>query len=88
MATVGNIKAEVLLKIEGMEGTYSVGHLEIPVNISTDEKRPLHANVRADTSGVARSLERSVDGVSIMVDSARMAGVLRNPSNHYTKEGY
>ena len=88
MATVGHIKAEVLLKIEGMEDTYSVGHLEIPVNISTDEKRPLHANVRADTSGVARSLEKSVDGVSIMVDGARVAGVLRNPSNHYTKEGY
>ena len=28
MITVGNIKAEVLLKIEGMEGTYSVGHIE------------------------------------------------------------
>ena len=88
MATVGHIKAEVLLKIEGMEDTYSVGHLEIPVNISTDEKRPLHANVRADTSGVARSLEKSVDGVSIMVDGARVAGVLRNSSIHYTKEGY
>ena len=88
MATVGHIKAEVLLKIDGMEDTYSVGHLEIPVNISTDEKRPLHATMRADTSGVARDLERSVDGVSIKVDSARMAGVLRNPSNHYTKEGY
>ena len=88
MITVGNIKAEVLLKIEGMEGTYSVGHIEIPVNVSTDEKRPLRATTRADTSGVARSLERSVDGVSITVDSARMAGVLRNPSNHYNKEGY
>ena len=88
MATVGHIKAEVLLKIEGMEDTYSVGHIEIPVNISTDEKRPLHANVRADTSGVARSLERSVDGVSIMVDGARVAGVLRNSSIHYTKENY
>ena len=88
MATVGHIKAEVLLKIEGMEDTYSVGHLEIPVNISTDEKRPLHANVRADTSGVARSLEKSVDGVSIMVDGARVAGVLRNSSIHYTKENY
>ena len=88
MATVGHIKAEVLLKIDGMEDTYSVGHLEIPVNISTDEKRPLHANVRADTSGVARSLEKSVDGVSIMVDGARVAGVLRNGHIHYTKEGY
>lgn len=88
MATVGHIKAEVLLKIEGMEDTYSVGHLEIPVNISTDEKRPLHANVRADTSGVARSLEKSVDGVSITVDGARMAGVLRNSNIHYTKENY
>lgn len=74
MATVGNIKAELLLKIEGTEGTVSVGHLEIPVNVTTDEKRPLHANVRADTSGVARSLEKSVDG-------ARMAGVLRNFNN-------
>ena len=88
MITVGNIKAEVLLKIEGMEGTYSVGHIEIPVNVSTDEKRPLHANVRADTSGVARSLEKSVDGVSIMVDGARVAGVLRNSSIYYTKENY
>jgi len=88
MATVGHIKAEVLLKIEGMEDTYSVGHIEIPVNISTDEKKPLHANVRADTSGVARSLEKSVDGVSITVDGARMAGVLRNHSIHYTKENY
>ena len=88
MATVGHIKAEVLLKIDGMEGTYSVGHLEIPVNISTDEKRPLHANLRADTSGVARDLEKSVDGVSITVDGARMAGVLRNSNIHYTKEGY
>ena len=88
MATVGHIKAEVLLKIEGMEDTYSVGHLEIPLNISTDEKRPLHANVRADTSGVARSLEKSVDGVSITVDGARMAGVLRNSNIYYTKENY
>ena len=88
MTTVGHIKAEVLLKIDGMEDTYSVGHLEIPVNISTDDKRPMHANVRADTSGVARSLEKSVDGVSITVDGARMAGVLRNSNIHYTKEGY
>ena len=88
MATVGNIKAELLLKIEGMEGTYSVGHLEIPVNVTTDDKRPLHANVRADTSGVARSLEKSVDGVSITVDGARVAGVLRNGHIHYTKENY
>ena len=86
MATVGHIKAEVLLKFEGMEDTYSVGHLEIPVNISTDEKRPLHANVRADTSGVARSLEKSLDGVSITVDGKRMVGVLRNPNNYYTKK--
>ena len=88
MATVGHIKAEVLLKIEGMEDTYSVGRIEIPVNISTDEKKPLHANVRADTSGVARDLEKSVDGVSIMVDGTRTVGALRNLSNHYTKEGY
>ena len=88
MATVGHIKAEVLLKIEGMEDTYSVGHIEIPVNISTDEKRPLHANVRADTSGVARSLEKSVDGVSITVDGTRVAGVLSNGNIHYTKENY
>ena len=88
MATVGNIKAELLLKIEGTEGTVSVGHIEIPVNVSTDEKRPLHMNVRADTSGVARSLEKSVDGVSITVDGTRVAGVLRNGNIHYTKENY
>lgn len=86
MATVGHIKAEVLLKIDGMEDTYSLGHLEIPVNISTDEKRPLHANVRADTSGVARDLERSLDGASITFDGSKMAGLLRAHLNRYTKE--
>lgn len=86
MTTVGHIKAEVLLKIEGMEDTYSVGHIEIPVNISTNEKRPLHSNMRADTSGVARSLERSVDGVSITVNGERIARATRNLSNDNNKE--
>lgn len=85
MATVGHIKAEVLLKIEGMEDTYSVGHLEIPVNISTDEKRPLHMNVRADTSGVARGLVRQMEGASIMVDG-RTVGTVRNFNNTHIKE--
>ena len=58
MITVGNIKAEVLLKIEGMEGTYSVGHLEIPVNVSTDEERPGHLSVRADTSELPDTIRR------------------------------
>jgi len=61
MITVGNIKAEVLLKIDGMEGTYSVGHIEIPVNVSTDEKRPGQLNVRADTSKVSDTIRRSMD---------------------------
>ena len=60
MITVGNIKAEVLLKIEGMEGTYSVGHIEIPVNISTDEKRPGQINLRADTSELPDALRRNM----------------------------
>ena len=58
MPTVGHIKAEVLLKIEGMEDTYSVGHLEIPVNVTTDDKRPGQINVRADTSGLTDTLRR------------------------------
>ncbi len=58
MATVGNIKAELLLKIEGMEGTYSVGHIEIPVNVSTDEKRPGQINLRADTSELPDTIRR------------------------------
>ena len=86
MATVGHIKAEVLLKIEGMEDTYSVGHLEIPVNISTDEKRPLHMNVRADTSGVARSVKESVDGITVQVDSRQEIGTLRRNMNRYNEE--
>lgn len=85
MATVGHIKAEVLLKIEGMEDTYSVGHLEIPVNISTDEKRPLHANVRADTSGVARDLVRQTERVSITLDDAGTSK-FHNLNGRYTKE--
>ena len=60
MATVGNIKAELLLKIEGTEGTVSVGHLEIPVNVTTDEKRPGQFNVRADTSGLTDTLRRNM----------------------------
>ena len=76
MATVGNIKAELLLKFEGMEDTYSVGHLEIPVHVTTDEKRPLHMNVRADTSGVARSVKESVDGITVQVDSRQTVGRL------------
>ena len=58
MATVGHIKAEVLLKIEGMEGTYSVGHIEIPVNVTTDEKRPGQINLRADTSELPDTIRR------------------------------
>lgn len=85
MTTVGHIKAEVLLKIDGMESTYSVGHLEIPVNISTDEKRTGQLNVRADTSGVARSLERSLEGTSITLDDAGVAA-LRSSNNRLIKE--
>ena len=58
MITVGNIKAEVLLKIEGMEGTYSVGHLEIPVNVTTNENRPGQINLRADTSELPDTIRR------------------------------
>ena len=58
MATVGDIKAELLLKIEGMEGTYSVGHLEIPVNVTTNENRPGQINLRADTSELPDTLRR------------------------------
>ena len=58
MATVGNIKAELLLKIEGMEGTYSVGHLEIPVNVTTNENRPGQINLRADTSELPDTIRR------------------------------
>lgn len=58
MATVGNIKAELLLKIEGMEGTVSVGHIEIPVNVTTDENRPGQINLRADTSELPDTIRR------------------------------
>ena len=86
MITVGNIKAEVLLKIEGMEGTYSVGHIEIPVNVSTDEKRPLHMNVRADTAELARYVKDSVGGFNVHVTSSQTADALRRNMNRYTKE--
>ena len=86
MATVGNIKAELLLKIEGMEGTYSVGHIEIPVNVTTDEKRPMHMNVRADTSGVARSVKDAVEGITLQVDSRQTIGALRRNMNRYNEE--
>ena len=88
MATVGNIKAEVLLKIEGTERTVSVGHIEIPVNVTTDEVRPGQLNVRVNASGVARSVGDVVDGLTIQIDSRRTIGALRNSNNHYTKENY
>ena len=86
MATVGNIKAELLLKFEGMEDTYSVGHLEIPVHVTTDEKRPGQLNVRVDASGVARSVGDVVDGLTIQVDSRQTIGALRNINNRLIKE--
>ena len=86
MATVGNIKAELLLKFEGMEDTYSVGHLEIPVHVTTDEKRPGQLNLRADTSGVARSVKDSVDGITLQVDSRQTIGALRRTPTRNTKE--
>ena len=58
MATVGHIKAELLLKIEGTEGTVSVGHIEIPVNVTTDENRPGQINLRADTSELPDTIRR------------------------------
>ena len=86
MATVGHIKAELLLKFEGMEDTYSVGHLEIPVHGTPDEKRPMHMNVRADTSGVARSVKDAVDGITLQVDSRQTIGALRRNMTRYNKE--
>ena len=86
MATVGNIKAELLLKFEGMEDTYSVGHLEIPVHVTTDEKRPGQLNVRVDASGVARSVGDVVDGLTIQIDSRQMIGALRRTPNRNTEE--
>ena len=58
MATVGHIKAELLLKIEGTEGPVSVGHIEIPVNVTTDENRPGQINLRADTSELPDTIRR------------------------------
>ena len=85
MATVGNIKAEVLLKFEGGR-VLPVGHVEIPVNVTTDEKRPMHMNVRADTSGVARSVKDAVDGITLQVDSRQTIGALRRTPTRNTKE--
>ena len=86
MATVGNIKAELLLKFEGMEDTYSVGHLEIPVHVTTDEKRPLHATMRADTSGAPRTMREAMEEVAAKVDALQRSGVLRSNTTRNTKE--
>ena len=86
MATVGHIKAEVLLKFKGEGGTVSVGHLEIPVNISTDEKRPMHMNVRADTSGVPRTMREAMEEVSAKVEALQRSGVRLSNTTRNTKE--
>ena len=86
MATVGHIKAEVLLKFEGEGGTVSVGHVEIPLNVTTDEERPGQLNVRVDAHGVARSVGDVVDGLTIQIDSRQMIGALRRTPTRNTKE--
>ena len=86
MATVGHIKAEVLLKFEGEGGTVSVGHVRIPLNVTTDEERPGQLNVRVDASGVARSVGDVVDGLTIQIDSRQMIGALRRTPNRNTEE--
>lgn len=86
MATVGHIKAEVLLKFEGEGGTVSVGHVEIPLNVTADEERPGQLNVRVDASGVARSVRDSVDGITLQIDSRQTIGTLRNINNRLIKE--
>ena len=86
MATVGHIKAEVLLKFEGEGGTVSVGHVEIPLNVTTDEERPGQLNVRVDASRVARSVGDVVDGLTIQIDSRQMIGALRRTPTRNTKE--
>ena len=86
MATVGNIKAELLLKFEGMEDTYSVGHLEIPVHVTTDEKRPGQLNLRADTSGAPRTMREAMEEVAAKVDALQTIGALRNINNRLIKE--
>jgi len=59
MAAVGKIKAEVLLRIDGMTDLYPVGELEIPLNITTDDKRPGHLTMRAETGEIRRSIGRT-----------------------------
>ena len=49
-------------------------------------KRQLHANVRADTSGVARSVKEAVDGITLQVDSRQTIGALRRTPTRNTEE--
>ena len=61
MVTVGHIEAEVLLRFEGSEETYSAGLLEIPLSLTTDGTRGGHLTVRADTSAASRILSGAME---------------------------
>ena len=61
MVTVGHIEAEVLLRFEGSEETYSAGLLEIPLSLTTDGTRDGHLTVRADTSAASRILSGAME---------------------------
>ena len=72
MAAVGNIKAELLLKFEGMEDPVSLGHIEVPVKVTADEEQPGQLNVSASTKW--------------MIEYLCMSDILRNHSTRNTKE--
>ena len=89
MPSIGHIKAEVLVRVQGATEPSVVGYIEIPLHVSGGvaregeawaEVKPDFSTTRADLAG---AIADAMSGVTVTVDSTRTIGDLKN---RYNKE--